>query len=127
MHHFSCAKSAGIYGPGLTSYKLHVLLDLCVSIHFSMARQTECGWPQEGVLTKFNLGLQATKVALVDGLRSNSSMAAALCAGHVLTGSWRNILSDLHVVEQLTSTDVQQCAAHTFTEDNMFTGHILAA
>ena len=92
-----------------------------------MARQTECGWPQEGVLTKFNLGLQATKVALVDGLRSNSSMAAALCAGHVLTGSWRNILSDLHVVEQLTSTDVQQCAAHTFTEDNMFTGHILAA
>ena len=53
-------------------------------------------------------------------------MAAALCAGHVLTGSWRNILSDLQVVEQLTSTDVQQCAAHTFTEDNLFTGHILA-
>ena len=101
---------------------------MCVSsIHVSTTKQMECGWVLGGAHTELNVCLQATKVSLVDGLRSNSSMAAALCAGHVLTGSWRNILSDLQVVEQLTSTDVQQCAAHTFTDDNLFTGHILAA
>ena len=104
------------------------LLGLGVSFHVSLVKQMDAvWWALAGVLTQFSLFLQATKVSLVDGLRSNSSMAAALCAGHVLTGSWRNILSDLQAVEQLTSTDVQQCAAHTFTEDNLFTGHILAA
>lgn len=69
--------------------------------------------------------LQATKLTLVDGIRSNTNMASALCSYHVNAGSWKKLLSDLEQVDQLTAADVQEVAAATFQEDNLYTGYML--
>lgn len=69
--------------------------------------------------------LQATKLTLVDGIRSNTNMASALCSYHVNAGSWKKLLSDLEQVDQLTAADVQAVAAATFQEDNLYTGYML--
>jgi len=69
--------------------------------------------------------LQATKLTLVDGIRSNTNMASALCSYHVNAGSWKKLLFDLEQVDQLTAADVQAVAAATFHEDNLYTGYML--
>ncbi|CAL8468516.1 g8056 [Coccomyxa elongata] len=68
---------------------------------------------------------KAAKVTLVDALRSNSGMASALAAYHVLTGSWQSLLKESAIVEQLTPEDVRAVAARTFTQDNCFKGLVL--
>lgn len=68
---------------------------------------------------------KATKLTLVDGIRSNTNMASALCSYHVNAGSWKKLLSDLEQVDQLTAADVQAVAAATFQEDNLYTGYML--
>ena len=40
---------------------------------------------------------KATRAGLLAGVQSNSSMAAALCAYHALTGGWRGIVEELEV------------------------------
>ena len=52
-------------------------------------------------------------------------MASALCSYHVNAGSWKKLLSDLEQVDHLTAADVQQVAAVTFQDDNMYTGYML--
>ena len=52
-------------------------------------------------------------------------MASALCSYHVNAGSWKKLLFDLEQVDQLTAADVQNVAAATFHEDNLFTGYML--
>lgn len=74
--------------------------------------------------TSFPL-VQATKILLVDGIRSNTNMASALCSYHVNAGSWKKLLTDLEQVEQLTAANVQTLAAATFHDDNLFTGYML--
>lgn len=69
--------------------------------------------------------MQATKLTLVDGIRSNTNMASALCSYHVNAGSWKKLLSDLEQVDQLTGADIQRVAATTFQENNLFTGYML--
>ena len=69
--------------------------------------------------------MQATKLTLVDGIRSNTNMASALCSYHVNAGSWKKLLSDLQQVDQLTAADIQAVAAKTFVEDNLYTGYML--
>lgn len=69
--------------------------------------------------------LQGAKVMLVDALRSNSSMAAALASYHTLTGSWKSLLTETALVEQLTPEDVRAVAARTFAQDNCFKGLVL--
>lgn len=71
------------------------------------------------------LAMQATKLTLVDGIRSNTNMAAALCSYHVNAGSWKKLLSDLKQVDLLTAADVQHVAAATFQDNNMYTGYML--
>ncbi|KAL0029844.1 hypothetical protein WJX77_003327 [Trebouxia sp. C0004] len=68
---------------------------------------------------------KATKLTLVDGIRSNTNMASALCSYYVNAGSWKKLLSDLEQVDQLTAADVQAVAAATFQEDNLYTGYML--
>ena len=68
--------------------------------------------------------MQATKLSLVDGIRSNSNMASALCSYHVNAGSWKKVLADLEQVDQLTAADVQTMAADLFQEDNVYTGYM---
>ncbi len=72
-----------------------------------------------------HLSLQATKLTLVDGIRSNTNMASALCSYHVNAGSWKKLLFDLEQVDQLTAADVQAVAAATFQQDNLYTGYML--
>lgn len=69
--------------------------------------------------------MQATKLTLVDGIRSNTNMASALCSYHVNAGSWKKLLYDLEQVDHLTAADVQQVAAATFQDDNIYTGYML--
>ncbi|KAL3150420.1 hypothetical protein ABBQ32_000257 [Trebouxia sp. C0010 RCD-2024] len=70
---------------------------------------------------------KATKLTLVDGIRSNTNMASALCSYHVNAGSWKKLLFDLGQVDQLTAADIQQVAAATFQPDNLYTGYMLKA
>lgn len=72
-------------------------------------------------------GLQASKVELVDALRRNSAMAAALASYHTLTGSWRTILQESAQIETLQASDVRDVAARTFAPDNCFTGYVQKA
>ena len=71
--------------------------------------------------------MQAAKLALIDGIRSNSNMASALCSYHVNAGSWSKLLTDLEQVDLLTANDIQSIAASLFTEDNCYTGYMLKA
>ena len=71
--------------------------------------------------------MQASKVELVDALRRNSGMAAALASYHTLTGSWRTILHECAQIETLKAADVRDVAARTFTPDNCFTGYVQKA
>ena len=71
-----------------------------------------------------NCSVQAAKFALLDAVHSNSSMASALATYQVLTGSWRNILEDLSIIDGLTATDIQSLAAETFDPSNCFTGYV---
>ena len=71
--------------------------------------------------------VQASKVELVDALRRNSGMAAALASYHTLTGSWRTILQESAQVETLSAADVRDAAARTFTPANCFTGCVQKA
>ncbi|KAK9915474.1 hypothetical protein WJX75_009718 [Coccomyxa subellipsoidea] len=68
---------------------------------------------------------KGAKVMLVDALRSNSSMAAVLASYHTLTGSWKSLLTETALVEQLTPEDVRAVAARTFAQDNCFKGLVL--
>ena len=68
--------------------------------------------------------VQAAKFALVDAISSNSSMASALATYQVLTGSWRNILQDLSIIDSLDAEDLRSVAADTFAPNNCFTGYV---
>ncbi|CAL5221368.1 g3548 [Coccomyxa viridis] len=70
---------------------------------------------------------KASKVELVDALRRNSGMAAALASYHTLTGSWRTILQESAQIETLKAADVRDVAARTFTPENCFTGYVRKA
>lgn len=74
---------------------------------------------------RLGVGMQATKLTLIDGIRSNTNMASALCSYHVNAGSWKKLLFDLEQVDQLTAADVQQVAAAIFQQDNLYTGYML--
>ncbi|KAK9831200.1 hypothetical protein WJX74_007227 [Apatococcus lobatus] len=67
---------------------------------------------------------KAAKFALVDAVSSNSSMASALATYQVLTGSWRNILQDLSIIEGLSAEDIRSVSAEMFNPNNCFTGYV---
>ena len=64
---------------------------------------------------------------LVDALRRNAGMAAALASYHTLTGSWRTILQESAQIETLKAPDVRDVAGRTFTPGNAFTGYVQKA
>ena len=67
---------------------------------------------------------QAARFAVLEAVSSNSSMASALATYQVLTGSWRNILEDLSIIDGVTAADIRSVAAETFAPDNCFTGYV---
>ena len=58
-------------------------------------------------------------------VRSNSSLAASLCAYSTLEGSWRSMLEELDAVERLTTGQLELIAKDVFREDNCFSGFVL--
>lgn len=69
--------------------------------------------------------LQAAKLEVVEAIRFNTGMAASLCSYHALTGSWKTVLQDLAVVDELTSERVREAAERIFHPQNCFTGFVL--
>ncbi|KAK9829270.1 hypothetical protein WJX72_004899 [[Myrmecia] bisecta] len=70
---------------------------------------------------------KAAKLTLINSIQSNASMASLLTTYHALTGSWRNVLVDMALVESLTPDDIRATAGRVFREDNCFTGYVLPA
>lgn len=70
---------------------------------------------------------KATRKQLLNAAQSNPSMASTLAAYHARTGSWRGLLTELEVVQDLTAEDLRQAAQRTFDRSNCFKGFALAA
>jgi predicted Zn-dependent peptidase len=69
--------------------------------------------------------MQASRFGLLDSVRSNASMASVLCSYHALTGSWKNLFTDLEATENLSKDTIREVAARTFTDSNSFLGLVL--
>lgn len=67
------------------------------------------------------------RMDLFEGLQSNSSMAANLCSNHVLTKSWRNLIGDVALLQDLQPEDVRDVASRLFARENCFTGLVQAS
>ena len=68
------------------------------------------------------LGLQ-----LVDGLDSNSGLAAQLAVYQVLTGDWRNLFRRLDAIDAVSREDIQRVAKEYFTESNRSVAYLVPA
>jgi predicted Zn-dependent peptidase len=53
---------------------------------------------------------RSTKKGLIDGMKSNSRMAGLLTSYEVLSGSWRNLFSEINRVEAVSPEDIQRVA-----------------
>lgn len=56
--------------------------------------------------------------------QSNKGMADALTTYHVLTGSWRGLLTELDAVAELTPEQCRDAAARVFAASNCFRGYM---
>ncbi|KAK9810609.1 hypothetical protein WJX73_004170 [Symbiochloris irregularis] len=65
---------------------------------------------------------KGARMDLFEGLQSNSSMASNLCSNHVLTKSWRNLIGDVALLQDLQPQDVREVASRLFAGGNCFTG-----
>ena len=70
---------------------------------------------------------KGARMDLFEGVQSNSSMAANLCSNHVLTNSWRNLIGDVALLQDLTPQDVRAVASRLFSSDNCFSGLVQAS
>lgn len=68
---------------------------------------------------------KSARATLLSGLQSNSSMAGILAAYHATTGSWRGVLDELAVVDDMQQQQVQDVVQRVFAKDNCFTGYVL--
>ncbi len=68
---------------------------------------------------------KSARTSLLGAVQSNSAMASALCSYHALTGSWRGILDELAIVDDLSIGEVRDAAAAVFNSDNRFEGYML--
>jgi predicted Zn-dependent peptidase len=71
----------------------------------------------DGVKARFRAGL-------IEGLKSNQSMAGQLAEFQVLTGDWRNLFRFLNQINAVTPADIQRVAKLTFTPGNETIGVI---
>eukprot|EP00873_Tetraselmis_striata_P017022 jgi/Tetstr1/437286/TSEL_026015.t2 len=65
------------------------------------------------------------RVEVLQSISQNAALASALVRTQALTGSWRSLITDLEVLEELTPRDLERGAAALFRPDNRFTGYVL--
>jgi predicted Zn-dependent peptidase len=68
---------------------------------------------------------RGTKKGLIDGMKSNGSMARMLTNYDVLSGSWRNLLDEIERVEAVSADDIQRIARHYLVQKNRTIGEII--
>jgi predicted Zn-dependent peptidase len=71
----------------------------------------------DGVKARFRAGM-------IEGLKSNQSMASELAEFQVLTGDWRNLFRFLNQINAVTPADIQRVAKLTFIPANETVGVI---
>ena len=76
----------------------------------------------EEEMSKYKRG---TKKNLIDGMKSNSSMARMLTNYDVLSGSWRNLFDEIDRVEAVSAGDVQRVAQEYLKRKNRTVGEII--
>ncbi len=67
------------------------------------------------------------RAQLVDGLDSNSGLAAQLAVYQVLTGDWRNLFRRLEAIDGVSREDIQRVAKEYFTESNRSIAYLVPA
>jgi predicted Zn-dependent peptidase len=67
------------------------------------------------------------RAQLVDGLDSNSGLAAQLAVYQVLTGDWRNLFRSLEKIDRVTREDIQRVAKEYFAESNRNIAYLVSA
>lgn len=67
------------------------------------------------------------RATLLRQLDSNSGMAALLAEYQAKTGSWRNVFTELDIIEAVTPADIQRVAQATFRPDNRTVGKLIPA
>jgi len=76
--------------------------------------------PQE--LAKYK---QSAKKSLIDGMKSNSRLAALLTRTDVVKGDWRLLFDELAAIERITAADVQRVARAYLVSDRRTVGEIV--
>ncbi len=67
------------------------------------------------------------KASFISGLRSNTGIAQALTAAHVLTGDWQNLFDELHKINSVTAEDIQRVARDVFITSNKIVGELITS
>jgi predicted Zn-dependent peptidase len=81
---------------------------------------------EQGVSQQELSKVKKSSLAGLYGLvRSNSTLAAALCSYHASTGGWRGLLRELELVQGLEAQQLLRVARRTFRDDNCFAGYML--
>lgn len=68
---------------------------------------------------------KSARAAVLASAQSNAGMASALCNYQVMTGSWRGLLRELEVVENMTGEDVRVAVERLLSPQNCFRGYVL--
>ncbi|UCE17972.1 MAG: insulinase family protein [Gemmatimonadota bacterium] len=68
---------------------------------------------------------RSTKKGLIDGMKSNSSMARMLTNYDILSGSWRNLFGEIDRVEAVSAGDIQRIAQAYLVKKNRTIGEII--
>jgi predicted Zn-dependent peptidase len=76
----------------------------------------------EDEMSKYKRG---TKKNLIDGMKSNSSMARLLTNYEILSGSWRNLFDEIDRVEAVSAEDIQRLAQEYLIRKNRTVGEII--
>ncbi len=69
--------------------------------------------------------VRSTKKQLIDGMKSNGSMGRLLTAYEVLSGSWKNLFSEIGRVEAVTAEDIQRVARGYLIKKHRTVGDII--
>lgn len=83
-----------------------------------------CGVGSVPMYRRCTDGAQGNRVDLLNVLRSNSSMVSVLCAYTAMRGSWRGVVEELQLVEDMQAGTLKATAQEVFRADNQYIGYV---